>query len=57
MVIEVIIMAQSEPSKRAREIFETALDIGAAKERLAYLEEACGADAALFQRVQTLGQG
>jgi serine/threonine protein kinase/tetratricopeptide (TPR) repeat protein len=49
-----MIMARSEQSTRAREIFESALDIASGEERAAYVKSACGGDAALVERVQAL---
>ena len=47
-------MAMVDNSNREKEIFECALDLASAKERLAYLKVACGEDAALLMRVQAL---
>src|SRR5262245_41987812 len=49
-------MDGTHSSKRAREIFEHALDLDSAKERTVYVKEACGADAPLLQRVEALMQ-
>jgi len=44
------------PPNREKEIFEQALDIEPAAERLAFVKRACGEDAALCARVQALLQ-
>ncbi len=47
-------MATTDNVNREREIFEAALEITSAEERLDYLKGACGGDAALLARVQAL---
>ncbi|MBL9134312.1 MAG: protein kinase [Verrucomicrobiales bacterium] len=47
-------MPNPTPSRRAREIFERALDFNTPQERDAFLEEACGSDDALRHRVRAL---
>ncbi|MGH9646960.1 MAG: protein kinase domain-containing protein, partial [Bryobacteraceae bacterium] len=47
-------MAIADQSNREKEIFEQALDITPAEERLRFLTSACGKDAALLARVQAL---
>src|SRR5437868_4714852 len=47
-------MAIADRSNREKEIFEQALDITPAEERLRFLVTACGKDAALLARVQAL---
>jgi WD40 repeat protein/tRNA A-37 threonylcarbamoyl transferase component Bud32 len=47
-------MAEHDQPGREREIFQAALDIGSAEERVGYVKGACGADAALLARVQEL---
>ena len=47
-------MAIADQSNREKEIFEQALDITPAEERLRFLTNACGQDAALLARVQAL---
>ncbi len=47
-------MATTDNGNREREIFEAALEITSAEERLGYLKGACGGDAALLARVQAL---
>src|SRR3989442_205830 len=54
LVIERMIMARSEQSKRAREIFEGALDIVSLEERTTYVKDACGGNDGLRQRVEAL---
>jgi eukaryotic-like serine/threonine-protein kinase len=49
-------MATTDNDNREREIFEAALDIASAEGRLGYLKGACGQDAALLARLQTLLQ-
>ena len=49
-------MATTDHTNREREIFEAALDNASAEDRLAWLKEACGEDAALLARVQVLLQ-
>src|SRR5215475_5386743 len=44
----------AEASNREKEIFERALDISYAEERLRYLEGACGNDTVLPVRIQAL---
>jgi serine/threonine protein kinase len=48
------IVAIADQSNREKEIFEQALDITPAEERLRFLTSACGKDAALLARVQAL---
>src|SRR5689334_2484955 len=48
------IMPTVEQSNREKEIFEQALDITPTEERLRFLTNACGQDAALLARVQAL---
>src|SRR5216110_2489602 len=48
------IMAIADQSNREKEIFEQALDITPAEERLRFLTSACGKDAVLLARVQAL---
>src|SRR5205823_647787 len=48
------IMPIADQSNREKEIFEQALDITSAEERLRFLTGACGKDAALLARVQAL---
>src|SRR5436305_11965378 len=47
-------MAIADRSNREKEIFEQALDITPAEERLPFLTSACGKDAVLLARVQAL---
>src|SRR5207253_5679874 len=47
-------MAIADRSNREKEIFEQALDITPAEERLRFLTSACGKDAVLLARVQAL---
>src|SRR5437660_2064755 len=47
-------MAIADQSNREKEIFEQALDITPTEERLRFLTNACGKDAALLARVQAL---
>src|SRR6516165_3063840 len=47
-------MAIADQSNREKEIFEQALDITPTEERLRFLTNACGQDAALLARVQAL---
>src|SRR5436305_13885960 len=47
-------MAFPDQPNREKEIFEQALDITTAEERLRFLTSACGQDAALLARVQAL---
>src|SRR5205823_6375567 len=47
-------MAMVEQSNREKEIFEQALDIESAEERLGYVKGACGEDAVLLRRVEAL---
>ena len=49
-------MADSSPYLRERQIFEHALDLESAGERLGYVKGACADDAALLARVQALLQ-
>src|SRR5881409_3483472 len=49
-----MIMARSEQSRRAREIFESALDIASLEERTTYVKDACGGNDGLRQRVEAL---
>ncbi|HTY87489.1 MAG TPA: protein kinase [Candidatus Acidoferrum sp.] len=49
-------MATTDNGNREREIFEAALDIAPAEGRLSYLKGACGKDAELLARVQSLLQ-
>src|SRR5512139_2232915 len=49
-------MATTDNGNRERAIFEAALDIASAEERLGSLQGACGEDAALLARVQALLQ-
>jgi len=44
----------TDPPLEAKDIFLSALERTTAHEREAYLDEACGEDAALKQRVQAL---
>src|SRR6202162_4724348 len=48
------IVAIADQSNREKEIFEQALDITPAEERLRFLTSACGKDAVLLARVQAL---
>src|SRR5438477_2327396 len=54
MTETICIMAIVDQSNREKEIFEQALDITPAEERLRFLTSACGKDAALLARVQAL---
>src|SRR3989454_3295814 len=54
MTEAICIMAIADQSNREKEIFEQALDITPAEERLRFLTSACGKDAALLARVQAL---
>src|SRR5436853_3158869 len=54
MTETVCIMAIADQSNREKEIFEQALDITPAEERLRFLTSACGKDAVLLARVQAL---
>src|SRR5438094_5534830 len=54
MTETICIMAIADRSNREKEIFEQALDITPAEERLRFLTSACGKDAALLARVQAL---
>ncbi|MCI0746321.1 MAG: protein kinase [Verrucomicrobia subdivision 3 bacterium] len=47
-------MAEHHQPGREKEIFEAALDIASPEVRFGYLKGACGADAALLERVQEL---
>src|SRR5208283_4511238 len=49
-------MDAADQAPREKALFEQALDVGSAAERLAFLRGACGADAALLARVQALLQ-
>jgi len=49
-------MDANDQARREKEIFDQALDLASAAERLAFLKEACGADVALLARVQALLQ-
>src|SRR5260221_1038226 len=54
MTETICIRAIVDQSNREKEIFEEALDITPAEERLRFLTSACGKDAALLARVQAL---
>src|SRR5437867_3985549 len=54
MTETICIMAITDQSNREKEIFEQALDITPAEERLRFLTSACGKDAVLLARVQAL---
>ena len=54
MTETICVMAIADHSNREKEIFEQALDITPAEERLRFLTRACGKDAALLVRVQAL---
>ena len=54
MTETICIMPNADQSNREKEIFEQALDITPAEERLRFLTSACGKDAALLARVQAL---
>src|SRR6267378_476424 len=54
MTETICIMAIADQSNREKEIFEQALDITPAEERLRFLTSACGKDAVLLARVQAL---
>src|SRR5438067_7989659 len=47
-------MAVAEKYNREKEIFEQAIEIASDEERQGYLKGACGADAALRERIQAL---
>jgi serine/threonine protein kinase/tetratricopeptide (TPR) repeat protein len=47
-------MPAPEPGNREKEIFDRAMEIASAEERLNYLKKACGGDAALLERLQAL---
>src|SRR2546427_569175 len=49
-------MAMAEISNREKEIFQQALDLQSAEERLGFLKSSCREDAALLARVQALLQ-
>src|SRR5262245_24309859 len=49
-------MAAIPPNQREKEIFERALDIASAEERLGFINGACAEDTALLARVQALLQ-
>ena len=49
-------MNSTTPPNREKEIFEQALDLDSAEERLAFVQRACGEDAVLLARVQALLQ-
>src|SRR2546425_6016904 len=50
------IMAAHQSNQREKEIFERALDLESAEERLGYVKGACAEDAALLARVRALLQ-
>src|SRR6266705_3480468 len=54
MAETICIVAIADQSNREKEIFEQALDITPAEERLRFLTSACGKDAVLLARVQAL---
>src|SRR6516225_2675047 len=54
MTETICLMAIADQSNREKEIFEQALDITPTEERLRFLTNACGKDAALLARVQAL---
>src|SRR5204862_7995014 len=54
MTETICIMAITDQSNREKEIFEQALEITSAEERLRFLTSACGKDAVLLARVQAL---
>src|SRR5690242_15046635 len=54
MTETICIVAIADQSNREKEIFEQALDITPAEERLRFLTNACGKDAVLLARVQAL---
>jgi hypothetical protein len=47
-------MDPAQTPDREKALFEQALELGSAAERLAFLKDACGRDAALLARVQAL---
>src|SRR5437868_15208576 len=54
MTETICVMAIADQHNREKELFEQALDITPAEERLRFLTIACGKDAALLARVQAL---